>query len=220
MITPAVGSIQKDSALRRGKAMSSAPSISGTTKFAMPGEGRDDEQEDHDRRVRRDQAVVGVAREVLVARRRELRAEGLGEHAADQEEHERRDQVLDPDHLVVRVDLEVVAPAVGAVVGVPLGQLRADDVLRPVVEAADAGDEAERHESIRQVETTSYWNHGQPIARRTSDGIATAMTAAMIDQISARHQPGRVRCFHRRRRPVRRRVRLAGVVTTLIPNLP
>ena len=36
MITPAVGSIQKDSALRRGKAMSSAPSISGTTKFAIP----------------------------------------------------------------------------------------------------------------------------------------------------------------------------------------
>ena len=47
--------------------------------------------------------------------------------------------------------------------------------------------------SIRQVETTSYWNHGQPIAMRTSDGIATAMTAEMIDQISARHQPGRVR---------------------------
>ena len=45
---------------------------------------------------------------------------------------------------------------------------------------------------IRQVETTSYWNHGQPTARRTSDGIATAMTAAMIVQISARHQPGRV----------------------------
>ena len=85
-------------------------------------------------------------REVLVVRRRELRAEGLGEHAADQEEHERRDQVLDPDHLVVGVDLEVVAPAVGAVVGVALGELRADDVLRPVVEAADAGDEAERHD--------------------------------------------------------------------------
>ena len=47
--------------------------------------------------------------------------------------------------------------------------------------------------SIRQVETTWYWNHGQPTARRTSDGIATAMTAEMIVQISARHQPGRVR---------------------------
>ena len=46
--------------------------------------------------------------------------------------------------------------------------------------------------SIRQVETTSYWNHGQPTATRTSDGIATAMTAAMIVQSSARHQPGRV----------------------------
>ena len=36
MIRPAVGSIQKLSALRRGKAMSSAPSISGTTKLARP----------------------------------------------------------------------------------------------------------------------------------------------------------------------------------------
>ena len=45
---------------------------------------------------------------------------------------------------------------------------------------------------MRQVETTSYWNHGQPTATRTSDGIATAMTTAMIVQSRARHQPGRV----------------------------
>ena len=36
IITPAVGSSQNDSAFRRGKAMSGAPIISGTTKFAMP----------------------------------------------------------------------------------------------------------------------------------------------------------------------------------------
>ena len=33
---PAIGRSQKESALRRGKAMSGAPSISGTTKFARP----------------------------------------------------------------------------------------------------------------------------------------------------------------------------------------
>ena len=33
---PAIGSSQKDSALSRGNAMSGAPSISGTTKFARP----------------------------------------------------------------------------------------------------------------------------------------------------------------------------------------
>ena len=36
MHTPATGSIQNDSALRRGKAMSWAPSISGMTKLASP----------------------------------------------------------------------------------------------------------------------------------------------------------------------------------------
>ena len=33
---PAIGSIQNDSAFRRGKAMSGAPIISGRTKFASP----------------------------------------------------------------------------------------------------------------------------------------------------------------------------------------
>ena len=47
---------------------------------------------------------------------------------------------------------------------------------------------------ISEVETTWYWNHGQPTARRTSDGIATATAAAMIVQISARHRRARVRC--------------------------
>ena len=35
-MTPAIGSSQKDSAFSRGKAMSGAPSMSGTTKFASP----------------------------------------------------------------------------------------------------------------------------------------------------------------------------------------
>src|SRR5919205_446868 len=36
IITPATGSIQYDSALRRGNAMSGAPIMSGSTKFASP----------------------------------------------------------------------------------------------------------------------------------------------------------------------------------------
>ena len=35
-MTPAIGSIQNDSALSRGNAMSGAPIISGSTKFASP----------------------------------------------------------------------------------------------------------------------------------------------------------------------------------------
>ena len=36
IIVPAIGSIQYDSAFRRGNAMSGAPIISGSTKFASP----------------------------------------------------------------------------------------------------------------------------------------------------------------------------------------
>src|SRR3954468_9398604 len=36
IMIPAIGSIQNDSAFRRGKAMSGAPIISGSTKFASP----------------------------------------------------------------------------------------------------------------------------------------------------------------------------------------
>ena len=36
IIRPAIGSIQNDSAFRRGNAMSGAPIISGSTKFASP----------------------------------------------------------------------------------------------------------------------------------------------------------------------------------------
>ena len=35
-MSPAIGSSQNESAFSRGKAMSAAPSISGTTKFASP----------------------------------------------------------------------------------------------------------------------------------------------------------------------------------------
>ena len=53
--------------------------------------------------------------------------------------------VLDADHLVVGVDLEVVLPAVGAVARVVVHPGRASrDVVQPVVEGADPGQEAER----------------------------------------------------------------------------
>ena len=61
------------------------------------------------------------------------------------EEDDRRDDVLDPDHLVVGVDAEVVAPRPRAVPRVILGARRpARGVVGPVVEAAEAGEEAER----------------------------------------------------------------------------
>ena len=78
----------------------------------------------------------------------------LGEQAADHEEDERGDQVLDADHLVVGVDLEVVLPRVRAVVGVILVLRRgaADQVAPPVVPAADPDGEAdageEHHERL------------------------------------------------------------------------
>ena len=110
-----------------------------------PGERRDHEQEDHQRRVVRDQGVERLRVEVLVARLRELRAEEHREEAADAEEDDRRDEVLDADHLVVGVDAEVVAPGAGAVAGVVVDPRRpAARVVGPVVEAADPGEEAER----------------------------------------------------------------------------
>ena len=61
------------------------------------------------------------------------------------EEDERRREVLDADHLVVGVDLEVVLPGVGAVAGVVLGPGRAPrDPVEPVVERAEAEQEADR----------------------------------------------------------------------------
>ena len=55
------------------------------------------------------------------------------------------DEVLDADHLVVGVDLEVVLPRVGAVVGVVVRDRRpARDPVEPVVERPEAEQEADR----------------------------------------------------------------------------
>ena len=144
-MTPAIGSSQKESAFRRGNAMSGAPSMSGTAKFARPGEGRDDEEEDHQRRVHRDEPVEGLRVDELQPRLGQLRAEEHREQAADREEEEGRDEVLDPDDLVVGVHAEVVPPASRAVARVILRSRRAArHVVEPVVERADPGEEADR----------------------------------------------------------------------------
>ena len=80
-----------------------------------PGERRDDEEEDHQRGVHRDEAVEGLRVDELQPRLRQLGAEDHRHQPADDEEDERRGDVLDADHLVVGVDTEVVPPAVGAV---------------------------------------------------------------------------------------------------------
>ena len=57
---PATGSIQKLSALSRGNAMSGAPSISGTAKFASPANAGMMNTKIIRYRVRRDEAVEAL----------------------------------------------------------------------------------------------------------------------------------------------------------------
>ena len=112
---------------------------------AEAGEGRDHEQEDHQRGVHRDQAVEGLVVDELHAGPRELGAEQHRHHPAGDEEEDRRDQVLDADHLVVGVRAEVVLPRPAAVRRVVLrDRRRAARVPEPVVERAEAGEEADR----------------------------------------------------------------------------
>ena len=65
------------------------------------GDQRDDEQEDHRRPVHRHQAVVGLRADERVVRLGELEAHDERLDAADDQEHERRDDVEDPDLLVI-----------------------------------------------------------------------------------------------------------------------
>ena len=60
--------------------MSAAPIISGITKLPKPAKHRDDDQEDHQRRVVRDQDVERLRVEVLRSRLGQLGAE---EHRQD-----------------------------------------------------------------------------------------------------------------------------------------
>ena len=110
-----------------------------------PGEDRDHEDEDHQHRVGREEAVVGAGVDDLGARLGELGPDQHRHQAADEEEEEGGADVLDADHLVIGVEAEVVLPALGAVLGVVLGDRRhAGRPAQPVVEAAEAEQEAER----------------------------------------------------------------------------
>ena len=109
--------------------MSWAPSISGMTKLASPANAGITNRKIISVACAEKSAVVGARREVLRARLGQLGAHAFGQRAADHEEEEGQHQVLDPDHLVVGVDPEVVLPAAGAVRGVIL--------LDPVGAAAD-----------------------------------------------------------------------------------
>ena len=144
-MNPAIGSSQNESALSRGKAMSAAPSISGTTKFARPANAGMMKRKIISDAWTEKRPLYVCGSKYWIARLRELGADEQREHPAGEEEEDRRDEVLDADHLVVGVDPEVVAPALGAVAGVVFRAGReAERVVHPVVEGADAGEEADR----------------------------------------------------------------------------
>ena len=127
-----------------------------------PCERRDDEQEDHQRRVHGEQLVVRLRVDVVRLRPRKLGAHEQREQAAGEEEEDRRRDVLDPDHLVIGVDAEVVLPAVRAVGRVVLRRRRpADRVRDPVVERSETGEEAERRHRQRTDD-----DHDVPVERR------------------------------------------------------
>ncbi len=65
------------------------------------GNRRDQEEEHHDHAVHREELVVGVRRDEVPLRRRQLETDAHREQAAQQEHHRDRDQVHDRDPLVV-----------------------------------------------------------------------------------------------------------------------
>ncbi len=106
---------------------------------------------------------------------------GAHEHrheAADEQEEEGGDDVLDADHLVVGVDPEVVLPGGRAVAGVVLGTGRAArGPVEPVVEGAQADEEAERRGDERDGQhrlAVEQWV--EPVQRAQPDGSARTRT--------------------------------------------
>ena len=108
-----------------------------------PGEDRDHEEEDHDRRVRGEDRVVARGVDDLRPRLGELSADQHRQQATDEKEEEGGDDVLDPDHLVIGVEGEVVAPGGGAMARMVLGAGRLSQCpANPVGERAEADQEA------------------------------------------------------------------------------
>ncbi len=160
------------------------------------GEDRHDDREDHERRVLGDEHVERLRVEVLVARTRQLGAEDEREQPADDEEGHRRDEVLHTDHLVVGVRAEVVAPAARPVPRVVLWPRRlAGVVVGPVVEGADANQEADRERSrSRSSRAVSRSRSGASCAQlriRQAKPIQKKPNSGVVQ--SARSQPGPVK---------------------------
>ena len=116
---------------------------------ADTGEDRNHEREDHDRAVRRDQLVVLAVGDRLHTGLGQLGAEHLGKQTTDEIHDEREDDVLDADHLVIGVELEVVPPRLRAVLRVVVRiELPTGDPGPPVIHTADADDEADAAEDV------------------------------------------------------------------------
>ena len=147
--------------------MSGAPIISGSTKFAEPGEDRDDEQEDHQRRVDRER---GRCRCCASTNCMPGCASSARMSIASSPPTRKKKNVVTmywiADHLVVGVDPEVVLPA-SARRGRsgPRAASGARRPVEPVVEAADADEEAERrddHARRRRGSTSVFQSGSQP----------------------------------------------------------
>ncbi len=83
------------------------------------GDARDDEQEDHDRSVEREEAIVGLRVHDRLASREELEPHEEGEDAAGQESEADHRQVHQADSLVIERDEPRSDPAIGLqIVGV------------------------------------------------------------------------------------------------------
>jgi hypothetical protein len=95
--------------------------------------------------VGREEAVIGAGIDQLGAGLCELGPDQHRQQAADEEEEEGGDDVLDPDHLVIGVEGQVVAPARGTVIGVVLGPGGSPQrPAEPVADRAEADQEPKR----------------------------------------------------------------------------
>ena len=110
------------------------------------GERRDDEEEDHQRGVHRDRPLKVCGSTNCIPGCASSARKSIAISPPMTKKMNVVDDVLDADHLVVGVDAEVVLPADSA----PWPEWssgrvgRPRDVVEPVVEGADAGEEAER----------------------------------------------------------------------------
>ena len=125
--------------------MSGAPSISGTAKFASPANAGMMKRKIISAACSDTSPLKVCVSTYCMSGLASSARKIIAMQAADDEEEERRHEVLDADHLVVGVDLEVVAPAVRAVARVVVHARRAArDVVEPVVEGSDSGEEPDR----------------------------------------------------------------------------